>query len=804
MLAWCSKLTIKPREDKMTMFGSTPVHTPMMQQYLQIKQEYPDTLLLYRLGDFYELFYDDAKLASELLNITLTARGQSGGQPVPMCGVPVHSYLGYVKRLLDGGHRVAMCEQTELPSKNQKAPLKREVVRVMTPGTLMEEELLGQDPNYLAVLCHNTKENVTLGLCDLSTGEMILQTFDHGHLRTALTQYNPAEIVVPESLYQAYESCLSMYRRKLVIWPDSRFDVQNAKRHLQKQFQGLLLEVESEAVACGILIDYLYLTQKTQTLNLQRPRLHQISQYMRIDASTFRNLEIIETLSGKKEGSLYGFLNQTRTAQGGRLLKERLAMPLIDKGLIDERLQEVEFFHKHDDMRTSTRDILAHMPDLERCLTRIAMGKAQPKELGQVQKALHCMDKLKPLLVNCELAGFDVLRATLDRALSDVLGLKNFVKSAFSDALDEQREFRDKGRQMMEDLQAKYRQQMACSTLRIKENGVLGYFIELSRSYLDKVPKSFHIKQTLVNAIRCTTDDLKDLAEKIIFADQHASDIEGQIFDDLCGQVLSIKDSLLHISSVIARIDVASTLAEIARCNNYVKPCVDEGFDMEIMHGRHPTCEQTVDFVPNDLLIEQSTCFQLITGPNMGGKSTYLRQTALIVLMGQTGSFVPATSAHIGIIDQLFSRIGAQDDLYAGQSTFMVEMSEVSYILNHASSRSLVILDEVGRGTATYDGLAIAWAVSDYLLNTVQTKTLFATHYHELTQLVGVHNKTVQVEEQDGQVKFFHKIIDGKAYKSYGIQVAQVAGLPDIVLAKARHKLAEMEAVFKFDLRKVG
>jgi len=787
------------------MFGSSAeAHTPMMQQYLQIKADYPETLLFYRLGDFYELFYDDAKIASELLNITLTARGQSAGDPVPMCGVPAHSYLSYAKQLLDRGIHLAICEQTELPNKQQKAPLKREVVRVMTPGTLLEEELLGQEPSYLGILCPHGKQTITLGLCDLSTGEIVLQTFDDQHLRTALIQFGPSELVISEKIFSTHESILMPYRRKLVIWPDSRFDGTNAKRHIQKQFPGLTLEVESEEIACGLLIDYLYLTQKTEQLNLQRPRLHTINNYVRVDASTFRNLEIMETLSGKKQGSLYQFLNQTKTPQGSRLLRERLSMPLIDKKLIEERLDEVSFFHNHDDMRTSTREILSHMPDLERCLTRITMGKAQPKELGQIHRALQCVDKLKPLLINCELSGCDLLSTTLDASLENILGLRNFIKAGFSGPLDEQKSFRDQGRQMVEKLQAEYQQQIACSTLKIKENGVIGYFIELSRSYLDKVPKNFHIKQTLVNAIRCTTDDLKDLETKIVYADQNSAEIEAQIFQDLCNQVLNIKDALLHISQVIARIDIACTFAEIARCNNYVRPQIEEEYAIEISQGRHPTCEQTVDFIPNDFLITEDTAFQLITGPNMGGKSTYLRQTALIVLMAQMGCFVPAAFARIGIIDQLFSRIGAQDDLYAGQSTFMVEMSEVAYILNHATPKSLVILDEVGRGTATYDGLAIAWAVSEYLLNQIKAKTLFATHYHELTQLSGVHNKTVTVEEFDGQIRFFHQIIDGKAYKSYGIQVAKLAGLPHIVVAKARHKLAEMEAVFKFDLQKVG
>lgn len=780
------------------------MHTPMMQQYLQIKADYPETLLFYRLGDFYELFYDDAKTASDLLNITLTARGQSAGEPVPMCGVPAHSYLGYVKRLLDMGLHVAICEQAELPSKQQKAPLKREVVRVMTPGTLIEEELIGQDLNYLGVLCPQGKNAVTMGLCDLSTGAMLLQTFDGQHLWTALAQFSPAELVVSEKIFIAYESVLMPYKRKLVIWPDSRFDVANAKRHVQKQFPGLVLEIESEEVVCGLLIDYLYLTQKTEQLNLQRPRLHSVTNFVRLDAATFRNLEIMETLSGKKQGSLYHFLNETKTPQGARLLRERLMMPLIDKNLIDERLDEISFFHKHDDMRTSTREILAQMPDLERCITRITMGKAQPKELGQIHRALQCIDKLKPLLINCELASCDLMCATLDSALADTLGLKNFIKEGFSGALDEQKSFRDQGCQMVETLQEQYRNQIACSTLRIKENGVIGYFIELSRVYLDKVPKSFHIRQTLVNAIRCTTDDLKDLESKILSADQNVVEIEAQIFQDLCDQILQIKDTLLHVSQIVARIDVACALAEVARCNNYVRPQVEEGYTLEISQGRHPTCEQTVDFTPNDLVIGKENCFQLITGPNMGGKSTYLRQTALIAILAQMGSFVPATFARIGIIDQLFSRIGAQDDLYSGQSTFMVEMSEVAYILNHATSKSLVILDEVGRGTATYDGLAIAWAVSEYLLNHIKTKTLFATHYHELTQLSGIHNKTVQVEEFDGHIRFLHQIIDGRAYKSYGIHVAKLAGLPDLVVAKARHKLAEMEAVFKFDLQKVG
>ncbi len=787
------------------MFGvASNAHTPMMQQYLQIKSEYPDTLVFYRMGDFYELFYDDAKTASELLNITLTTRGQSAGELVPMCGVPAHSYLNYVKKLLDVDVHVAICEQTELPSKNQKAPLKREVVRIMTPGTLVEDELLDQDPHYFAVLCSNNKQDLTMGLCDLSTGETLLQTFASDHLKTSLVQFSPAEIIVSETFFQEYESILKAHKKKLVIWPNSRFDAVNAKRHIQRQFPGLTLESSAEEIACGLLIDYLYLTQKTDQLNLRRPRMHMINTYMRLDAATFRNLEVLETLSGKKQGSLYCLLNQTKTAQGSRLLKNRLAMPLIDKQLINERLDEVEFFYKHDDMRVSTRDILSHMPDLERCLTKIIMGKAQPKELGQVQRAMYCVDKLKPLLVNCKLSECDVLREMLDNALAEMLGLKNFIKDGFSGPLDEQRTFRDQGCQMIESLQEEYRNQMACSSLKIKDNGVIGYFIELSRSYLDKVPKGFHIKQTLVNAIRCTTDELKDLEEKILCADQNATEFETQIFHDLSQQILAIKDILLHISEVIARIDVASTLAELARCSDYTRPIIDDSYMIEIEQGRHPTCEETVDFIPNDLSVSEETRFQLITGPNMGGKSTYLRQTALIVLMAQTGSFVPAALARIGLVDQLFSRIGAQDDLYAGQSTFMVEMSEVAYILGHATNRSLVILDEVGRGTATYDGLAIAWAVSEYLLNHIHAKTLFATHYHELTQLTGVHNKTVKVEEFEGQVRFLHKIVDGKAFQSYGIQVAKLAGLPDPVIVKARHKLAEMEAIFKFDLQKVG
>jgi DNA mismatch repair protein MutS len=805
--------------------------TPMMAQYLTIKQAHPGCLLFYRMGDFYELFFDDAVTASAALDITLTKRGQHAGEDIPMCGVPVHSADGYLQRLIRHGHKVAVCEQMEDPAQAKKrggkAVVQRAVVRVVTSGTITEESLLdARAHNYLAALA---QAGGTLGLAwmDVSTGEFLVQPVADATLGAVLARIAPGELILPENLLErpALFEVLGDWKAALSPLPGSRFDSDNARRRLENLYGVAALDGfgafgRAELAAAGALVDYVELTQVGKLPRLDPPRRLAVDAVMEIDAATRRNLELARTLSGERRGSLLSVVDRSVTGAGARLLAARLAAPLTDPVAIDGRLDMVQFFLDESALCETLRRTLRGCPDAERALSRLTLGRGGPRDLAATGETLQRVEAIRTDLSGArlsppegaaraleDLGRHEGLRDRLGRALSEDLPLNardgGFIATGYAAQLDELRQLRDESRRLIANLEARYRKETGIGSLKIRHNNVLGYFVEVTPTHADKLAEPFIHRQTLAGAVRFSTVELADLARAISEAADKALAVELQLFDDLVGEVTSRAGPLARMAAALARLDVAAAGAALAAERRYCRPQVEDSRAFRIEGGRHPVVEAALAaanesaFVANDCDLAEDRRLWLVTGPNMAGKSTFLRQNALIAILAQAGCYVPATTARIGAVDRLFSRVGAADDLARGRSTFMVEMVETAAILNQAGPRALVILDEIGRGTATFDGLSIAWACVEHLHETNRCRALFATHYHELTALAArleaLRPHTMRVKEWQGDVIFLHEVEAGAADRSYGIHVAQLAGLPEAVIARAGQVLQTLE-----------
>ena len=818
----------------------------MMAQYIEIKAANPGSLLFYRMGDFYELFFDDAEEASRALGITLTKRGKHLDEDIPMCGVPVHAADDYLQRLIALGFRVAVCEQVENPveakKRGPKSVVRREVRRLVTPGTLTEEKLL--DPSSSNFLCALARikgtengNNLALAWIDISTGSFQLVETTRNRLAAELARIDPKELIMAESVFHdpALKPLFDMVKFEVSPQPSVLFESVTAARRLADYFDVKTLDgfasfSHVEIAAASAIVAYIEKTQIGERPSISRPLRETSGSSLFIDAATRTNLELTKTLSGEKKGSLLNCIDRTVTGGGARLLRERLNSPLTDPDAISARQDDVAFMLLHDRFSDELRSALKGFPDMPRALSRLALNRGGPRDLGAVQKGFEharivarMLEQIQPLPDNiaqthkdvCQLP--DATLSHLQRALDDELPLLKrdggFIRSGYNSELDELRDLRDKSRQIIAGLQMDYARETGVKNLKIRHNNVLGYFIEVTA--LNAGPLTgeegkarFIHRQTMANAMRFTTTELAELETKIANAAGKALEIELAIFDTLLQEVVGIGDQIKLAASAISALDVARGFAALSEDQGWARPRVDNSIAFNVIAGRHPVVEQALrasaadPFVANDCNIgtddeNENAKIWLLTGPNMGGKSTFLRQNALIVVLAQMGSFVPAGSAHIGIVDRLFSRVGAADDLARGHSTFMVEMVETAAILNQAGPRSLVILDEIGRGTATFDGLSIAWATIEHLHEINKCRTLFATHYHELTALADpleqLSNVTLKVKEWDGDVVFLHEVIPGSADRSYGIQVARLAGLPGSVVERARDVLKQLE-----------
>ena len=807
--------------------------TPMIEQYLDIKRAHPDALLFYRMGDFYEMFFDDAVQAAAALDIALTRRGRHEGRDIPMCGVPVHNRDPYLERLIRAGFKVAICEQTEDPAearkRGPKAVVAREVVRLVTPGTLVEDGLLdARANNHLAAVARAGGAWGAAWL-DLSTGAFTVAAPAPGALAPLLAQVAPGELLVSEALAQERE--LAEWTETATLLPPVRFDSAAAERRLREAWGVASLEAfgtfsRAETAAAGALIDYLEITQKGRKARLSPPRRQSDGATMAIDAATRRNLELMRALDGGRRGSLLDAVDRTRTAGGGRLLAARLAAPLTDPAAIGARLDMVAFFVANAAARDAARDALAGCPDIERALGRLCLGRGGPRDLAALRDALERAEALRRRLAEAgetglapppdglaaaapRLGAHDVLADRLARALAPDPPPHprdgGFIAEGYAAALDEQRELRDESRRLIGALQAEYAARTGVASLKIKHNNVLGYFVEVAAGHGDKLMADaalFIHRQTMAGAVRFSTVALAELADRIARAGDRALALELELFDDLVGEVAARADDIAAAASALAEIDVAAAGAALAVERDYCRPEVDDGADFHVEGGRHPVVEAVRagdgEFVANDCALAPGARLWLLTGPNMAGKSTFLRQNALIAVLAQAGCYVPARACSLGAVDRLFSRVGAADDLARGRSTFMVEMVETAAILNLAGPRALVILDEIGRGTATFDGLSIAWATIEHLHAANRCRALFATHYHELTGLAAALDDlachTMRVREWKGEAVFLYEVAPGTADRSYGVHVARLAGLPPAVIARAEAVLKTLES----------
>ena len=807
--------------------------TPMMAQYLEIKAAHPDALLFYRMGDFYEMFFDDAVAASEALDIALTKRGKHDGKDIAMCGVPHHAAEGYLLTLIRKGFRVGVCEQLESPAeakkRGYKSIVKRDVVRLVTPGTLTEDSLLNaRSHNYLAAFVE-VRDQAAIAWVDISTGTFSVMKANQTRLGPELARLSPSELIVPQSLEGDLRQIVSEFGISLTGLSGSSFDSTSGEKRLCDLFGVQTLDAygtfdRAEIAAMGAIVDYLNITQKGKLPLLQPPQQEQHNKTVQIDAATRRNLELTQALSGGRAGSLLSVIDFTVTAGGARLLERRLSAPSRVLETVSGRLDAVAHMLENSRITEDVRSQLRQVPDLDRALSRLSLDRGGPRDLTAIRNGLAQAAHLSaeglgdtPTLLSnalADLKGHDVLIDLLDQALIAEPPLLardgGFIAPKYDEDLDEVRKLRDEGRSVIAKMQTEFVSITGISALKIKHNNVLGYFIETTAAHADKMlspplNENFIHRQTTANQVRFTTVALSEMETKILNAGNRALEIEKRLYEILKSAILESAALITQTARALAEIDLATSLAHLARSQDWCKPVVDNSRAFKIVGGRHPVVEKALrdqsgqPFIANDcdLSAVEKANIWLLTGPNMAGKSTFLRQNALIALLAQMGSYVPATSAHIGMISQLFSRVGASDDLARGRSTFMVEMVETAAILNQADDHALVILDEIGRGTATYDGLSIAWATLEHLHDVNKSRALFATHYHEMTalsgKLEGVDNATVAVKEFDGDVVFLHEVHKGAADRSYGVQVAKLAGLPDAVIARARVVLEALE-----------
>ena len=819
--------------------------TPMMEQFIEIKAANPDSLLFYRMGDFYELFFEDAVDASRALGITLTKRGQHLGRDIPMCGVPVHAADDYLQKLISLGFRVAVCEQVEDPAeakkRGAKSVVKRDVIRLVTPGTLTEDKLLSpSESNHLmAVARIKGSDEARYGLAwiDISTGSFRVAESRQARLLADIMRIEPREIVLPEQMFHDPDehALIDQLGRRASPQPQVLFDSATAEGRIARYFDVSSLDgfgsfSRAELAAASAALAYVEKTQINERPPLEPPLRELDGDTLFIDPATRANLELTRTLSGERSGSLLKAIDRTVTGGGGRKLSEWLMSPLTDPKAIDRRLEAVSWFSAENRMTEDLRTSLRGVADMPRALSRLALNRGGPRDLGALLAGATASRQVADLFSNkntpeivaealADIAAFpadfsEFLTACLDDELPLLKRDGGFVRQGYHSELDELRSLRDESRRVIAGLQLSYAEETGVRSLKIKHNNVLGYFIEVSANNAGPLTEGeararFIHRQTMANAMRFTTTELSDLETRIANAADQAMAIELTLFDEMVREAVAAGTAIKAAAEALSVLDVLSALAELAGEQGYVRPHVDDSLAFDIVAGRHPVVEQALrrqaaqPFVANDCKLSppgevNAGAIWLLTGPNMGGKSTFLRQNALIAIMAQMGSFVPAGSAHIGVVDRLFSRVGASDDLARGRSTFMVEMVETAAILNLASNRSLVILDEIGRGTATFDGLSIAWAAVENLHEVNRSRALFATHYHELTALSEtldrLANVTMKVKEWDGDVVFLHEVAPGAADRSYGIQVARLAGLPDAVVARAKDVLTQLES----------
>ena len=801
-------------------------YTPMMQHYLKTHEEYKDCILFYRLGDFYEMFFDDAKVVSKELELTLTGKSCGAEERAPMCGIPYHAAETYLTRLVKKGYKVAICEQVEDP-KLAKGMVKREVTRVVTPGTTLNAQALDETKNNYIMCIAYIGDHYGISSADITTGDYYVTEVDSERkLLDEVNKYQPTEIICNEAFYISGIDIDDMKNRMgIVIYSLDAwyFSDETAQMTLKDHFkvrdlEGLgLADYDSGVVAAGALLKYLYETQKTTLSNLVAIHPYTTGKFMIIDSSTRRNLELVETLREKqKRGSLLWVLDKTRTAMGARTLRSFVEQPLIERTEIEERYDAIDEFNTNAITREEIREYLNPVYDLERLITRVTYQTANPRDLIAFRNSIHMLPPIKTLMSDFQspllkrlyeqLDTLDELYELIERSITEEPPLTlhdgGILKEGYNEEVDRLRKAKTDGKSWLADLEAKEREKTGIKNLKIKYNKVFGYYLEVTNSFKDLVPDYFTRKQTLANAERFITPELKELEDVILGAEDKLIVLEYELFREVRQKVADEVVRIQKTAKAVAQIDVFASLATVAEQNNYCRPKLNEKGLIDIKDGRHPVVERMIQnemFVANDTYLDNgSNRVSIITGPNMAGKSTYMRQSALIVLMAQIGSFVPAKSAKIGLVDRIFTRVGASDDLASGQSTFMVEMSEVANILRNATSNSLLILDEIGRGTSTFDGLSIAWAVVEHISNPrlLGAKTLFATHYHELTELEGklnsVNNYCIAVKEKGDDIVFLRKIVKGGADKSYGIQVAKLAGVPDNVIERAKEIVEEL------------
>ena len=800
--------------------------TPMMKQYMEIKNQYKDCILFYRLGDFYEMFFDDALTASKELEITLTGRDCGQEERAPMCGVPYHAVDNYLNKLISKGYRVAICEQVEDPA-TTKGIVKREVIRIVTPGTNLNIQALDETKNNYLMCIVYTGDAFGISVSDVSTGDYYMTEVDSDKkLFDEINKYTPAEIIYNEYFVMSgvdiSDICyrLNISTRELERWyTDEDLCLKQLKSHFHVSvLDGLgIKDYPVGTIAAGALLQYLYETQKSSLNHLTKLVPYETGKFMVIDSSTRRNLELLETLREKqKRGSLLWVLDKTKTAMGARMLRSFIEQPFIDKQQIEKRLDAVEALTNDMISREEIREYLNPIYDLERLIGRISYKTANPRDLIAFKNSLAMIPYVKQILSSFQTEDLiDIynkmdelqdIRQLIDSAIDDdpPISIKDggIIKDGFNENIDKYRNAKTEGKQWLSQLESKERENTGIKNLKIKFNKVFGYYLEVTNSYKDLVPDTWTRKQTLANAERYITPELKELEDMILGAEDKLFSLEYNVFSSIRDEIAAEVMRIQQTARALAKIDVYASLAHVAAANNYVRPKINTKGVIDIKGGRHPVVEKMTEsnmFIENDTYLDNDQSrISIITGPNMAGKSTYMRQSALIVLMAQIGSFVPAVSANIGIVDRIFTRVGASDDLASGQSTFMVEMTEVANILRNATKNSLLILDEIGRGTSTFDGLSIAWAVVEYISQPklLGAKTLFATHYHELTELEGklesVNNYCIAVSEQGDDIIFLRKIIRGGADKSYGIQVAKLAGVPEPVIERAKDLVEEL------------
>ena len=801
-------------------------YSPMMQHYLQTKEEYPDCILFYRLGDFYEMFFEDAKIVSRELELTLTGKSCGQEERAPMCGVPFHAYESYMNRLVAKGYKVAICEQMEDP-KQAKGMVRREVIRVVTPGTNINEQALDEGKNNYIMCIVSLSDQFGVATADITTGDFFVTEVDSKRrLLDEIYKFSPTEVVCNEALFMSGLDIDDLKNRVGIVlyslenwYFDDSLCENTLKEHFRvNSLEGLgLADLECGMIASGSLLKYLYETQKNSLEQISAIHPYTTGKFMVLDSSTRRNLELVETLREKaKRGSLLWVLDKTKTAMGARMLRSFVEQPLIEKEEIEGRLDAIEELMQRAIDREELREYLNPVYDLERLLTRITYQSANPRDLTAFKSSIGMIPHIRGILLElqskeiqgiCEdMDTLEDLYTLIDAAIEEEPPITvregGIIKDGYHEEIDRLREAKSQGKNWLAELEAKEREKTGIKNLKIKFNKVFGYYLEVTNSFKDLVPDYYTRKQTLTNAERYITPELKEMEDMILGAEDKLVQLEYELFRELREQIAKNVVRIQKTAKALAKIDVFASLALISEQNHYCRPSLNQNGRIDIKNGRHPVVEKMINndmFIANDTYLDnQKNRISVITGPNMAGKSTYMRQTALIVLMAQIGCFVPAETADIGIVDRIFTRVGASDDLASGQSTFMVEMTEVANILRNATGNSLLILDEIGRGTSTFDGLSIAWAVVEHISNPklLGAKTLFATHYHELTELEGkldnVNNYCIAVKEKGDDIVFLRKIVKGGADKSYGIQVAKLAGVPDSVIERSKEIAEEL------------